>query len=125
MTCTMCDGTGNSPVTYVTHSTFQGTCPRCKGSAEEPAEPTIHAGLVLAHPRSRKRWAVYGIYPGNLATPPTTHDRAWGIHRMKPAKHGGRYVWQIRVMGEDRLLTWDPVGYGTAWDHDLMESAPV
>lgn len=123
--CAMCTGTGTTHNLYVTHSVFAAGCPRCGGTGVEPTTPVVHMGMVVAHPRRGTRWCVYGVYPGTLATPPTDHARAWGIHRMKPARRGGHYVWQIRVFGEDRLLTWPVVGYGTAWDHALMESTPL
>jgi hypothetical protein len=37
----------------------------------------------------------------------------------------GHYVWQIRVFGERRLLQWNVVGFGDAWQHDLMEADPL
>lgn len=115
--CVCCGGAGHT-ASRITYNRMPGgweTCSRCKGSGVEPAAPVIHTGLVLRNVRSGKVWAVYGSYPPD----------EWGIHRMKPARSGGHYVWQIIIRPERELLDtsrWSFVGFGDAWDHDLMEA---
>jgi hypothetical protein len=101
----------------------RGTCPRCKGSGVEPPERHLHPGLVLENVRSGKRWVIYADYGEGL-----WDARRWGIHRFKAAKHGGHYVWQIKLTRADLLLDerrWREVGFGDAWNHDLMRSDPL
>jgi hypothetical protein len=123
--CAMCGGSGTVHNTYTRVSVFGQKCPRCDGAGVEPAEPKIHVGLLLRHPRSGKVWAVYGDYAASHAKP-ADGSRGWGIHRMIPSRRTrGHYVWQIRVFGERRLLQWNVVGFGDAWQHDLMEADPL
>lgn len=121
----MCDGTTTVHNTYTRISIFGQKCPRCDGTGVEPEQPRIHLGLILRHPRSGKMWAVYGSY-GYEQAKPNDGTPGWGIHRMIPSRAGhARYVWQIRVFTERRLLAWPVVGFGDAWMHDLMESDPL
>jgi hypothetical protein len=130
--CSFCNGRGDvhaSECAYLGSASGWAVqrCPRCGGSGKEPSEAGIHIGLLLRS-RNGKVWAVYSPYPGNLASPRTDHAQAWGIHRMKPSRLGGCYVWQIRVLGEDALLDrrrWTPAGVGDAWMHDRMEAPPL
>jgi hypothetical protein len=110
--CICCGGTGsNTKITYA----HLGICPRCDKSGVEPELPPVHVGLVLRNVRSGKVWAVYGSY----------EDGEWGIHRMKPSRRGGHYVWQIILRPARELLDesrWVRVGFGDAWNHQLMEA---
>jgi hypothetical protein len=130
--CGFCDGTTSVHTVYNRSGgggIFSARCPRCGGSGREPSAPCIHPSLLLRNVRSGKVWAVYSVYNGAQAAPPTDHERAWGIHRMIPDRVcAGHYVWQIRVLGEDVLLNtrrWVPIGFGDAWDHDAMEATPL
>lgn len=120
MTCRCCNGLGhtNGRITYARMPGGWERCGRCDETGVEPDGPTVHPGLALRNVRSGKVWVVYGIY----------FPDDWGIHRMKPAKHGGHYVWQILIRPGGELLDerrWAFVGFGDAWNHDLMESDPL
>ena len=115
------DGVGDR-INYVRMPSGFGTCPRCKDGVE-PEGRVLHPGLILENRRSGKRWAIFADYgegwPG---------DRRWGIHRFRPSRRGGHYVWQIKMLPAVTLLDgkrWREVGFGDAWNHDLMQSDPL
>ncbi len=126
--CGFCAGTGKAKYTaYTRNGVFHVECVRCGSTGVEPLGPKLHPAVLLRNRRSQKVWAIYGEYVGEQATPPAPGERAWGIHRMIPDRvNQGHYVWQIRVMPERVLLAnWEQIGYGDAWEHDLMESDPL
>lgn len=125
MDCGFCQGTRVTSNTYVSRGIFTVECPRCKGTGQEPSDAPFHPGLLLRS-TGGKVWAVYSSYEGTLASPRAPGQPAWGVHRMIPDRvRGGHYVWQIRVLPEEQLRRWTFVGYGTAWDHALMEARPL
>lgn len=117
--CACCQGTRAFHSVYSRQGAWAVGCPHCAGCGFEPAQRAVHPSMLLRNVRSGKIWAVYAWYPA---------DNNWGIHRMKPAKRGSPYVWQILHRTTEQLLDekqWVLAGYGDAWDHEKMESDPL
>jgi hypothetical protein len=127
VTCAFCGGNEYWTRTAYDKSVWS-KCPRCGGSGVEPETPVIHSSLLLRNVASRRVWAVFAFYDGYVGPGGTTRGPTWGIHRMKPARGGGCYVWQIIHRTEQALLDprrWQPAGFGDAWDHEKMEADPL